>query len=350
MKTVSNAYFAAFYQSCLDLGADKAEMQALVPGGEQTLGSSNIRYPAACVVELLNKAESLLTNQAIGMKVGKNLRPSDFLDVGHAITFSKNLRQSIAINIRYQPLTQQFGRSSLRVKDGSAWLHWHISDEPEDCRQITESIIASHTQFGRWLIWEYDKAIQGVYFRHKKPSYAEEYEAFFGCPIYYEQDFDAMVFDEAALSQELPQANEKMLKEVCARLDIAMLKLDAEGALSHRLSQLVEIILPRGEFEINKVADYLGVSERSLRRRLDKEGTTYRKIIAETRQRLCERYMRREDMSLKQIANRLSYSEQSAFTRAFRAWNNLSPSKYAKSQGLNIPRDEPEPEVMEATS
>lgn len=341
MRTVSNAYFFAFYKACLQLGVSPRDIEPLVPGGLKTLGNKDIRYPIGCITALLKTAEEKIPDKAIGIHVGKNLKPADFREVGHAIAFAENLRQSISLNMRYQPLTQQFGRSSLVVEDGLAWLNWHIDGDPEDCRQVTESVISSHTQFGRWLIWQYDKTIHSIHFRHKKPVYAEEYEDFFGCAVYYDQDVDAMVFDESALTYELPQHNPELLEEILVQLDSELMLMVSTGSISMRLSQLIEALIVNGSIEIDVVAKQIGFSERTLRRRLAEENITYRQLVSNTRKHLCERYMKSGTKNFKQISKSLAYSDASVFTRAFRKWYGKSPIEYAKDNNIYIPKEKP---------
>ena len=109
----------------------------------------------------------------------------------------QSLRQVILINRRYQPLTQQIGRSNLKIMEGMAWLSWECgTSDPDYYRNITDAVMANHVQFGRWLSWVHNKKIQGMYISGTpSQSYAKLYAQIFECPVYFGHDQDAMVFE-----------------------------------------------------------------------------------------------------------------------------------------------------------
>lgn len=335
MKSVSSIYLTHIYDACIGCGADEAVLSALIPGGSKALKSPNTRFPVQCVFDILAQTEKQTNTPEIGLLTGQALRPAALGDVGNAVMLCHSLRQVILINRRYQPLTQQIGRSNLKIMEGKAWLSWECGNsDPEYYRNITDAVMANHVQFGRWLSWVHNKEIQGIYFRHKKPAYADLYTQIFGCPIYYGQAQDAMMFDVEAVDLPLPQPNAKMLREVCGRLDAALLALKVPSSCSERLAKFILTRLVLGTPTIGQAAQNFGMSERSLRRNLSQEGTSFRAVLEKTRQDLCENLMIEDGLSLTAIADRLGYSEQSAFNRAFKSWHGQSPKTYLRALKL----------------
>lgn len=332
MKTVSSIYLAHIYDACVEHGANQTELLAFIPGGDKAVRSTHARFPVQCVFDILAHTEKQTGKPEIGLLTGQSLRPSAFGDVGHAIMLCQSLRQVILINRRYQPLTQQIGRSNLKIMEGMAWLSWECgTSDPEYYRNITDAVMANHIQFGRWLSWVHNKKIQGVYFRHAKPSYAGFYSQIFECPVYFGHDQDAMVFEVEAIDLPLPQPNAKMLQEVCGRLDVALLALKIPSSLNERVAKFILGRLVLGTPTIKQAAQNFAMSERNLRRGLSVEGTSFRAILEKTRQELCERLMEDGDLSLTNISERLGYSEQSAFNRAFKSWYGQSPKAYQRT-------------------
>ncbi len=191
--------------------------------------------------------------------------------------------------------------------------------------------MANHVQFGRWLSWVHNKKIEGVYFRHKKPEYAEAYNQIFECPIYFGYTQDAMVFDIEAIDLPLSQPNEAMLTVVCKRLDIALSALDSPLNCQERLAHFIRSTLADGTPSIDRAAKKFGMSGRTLRRVLLQEGTSFRKVLEKTRRDVCEQLMTENTCSFFEISNQLGYSEQSAFNRAFKKWSGQTPKSYAKN-------------------
>jgi AraC-like DNA-binding protein len=90
-------------------------------------------------------------------------------------------------------------------------------------------------------------------------------------------------------------------------------------------------LLSSGRANAAIVAERLGMSERSFRRRLAEEGTTFAEILDDLRRRLAARYLD-EGVSVKQTAWMLGYSEAGAFNHAFKRWTGTSPSQARKGR------------------
>jgi AraC-like DNA-binding protein len=84
--------------------------------------------------------------------------------------------------------------------------------------------------------------------------------------------------------------------------------------------------LREGEPGISSVAEALATSERSLQRRLQAEGSSFRDVVDEARHKLALPYLGDPNLSLTDVAYLLGYSEGAAFTRAFKRWTGLAPS------------------------
>ena len=98
--------------------------------------------------------------------------------------------------------------------------------------------------------------------------------------------------------------------------------------LRSRVERLVLDGLPKGAPEAARLARALGLSERTLARQLSAEGTSYQQIVNELRRDTAKSYLSDPALSIGQVAYLLGYSEQSAFTTAFRRWTGESPRTY----------------------
>lgn len=94
-------------------------------------------------------------------------------------------------------------------------------------------------------------------------------------------------------------------------------------------STLIEA-LPIGAVAIDDVAGRLGVSKRTLQRKLSEDGTSYQKQLNHVRELLAKRYLTTTSMRSNEIAFMLGYLELNSFLHAFNTWTGLSPSEYRK--------------------
>ncbi|MCY1522904.1 HTH-type transcriptional activator RhaR [compost metagenome] len=94
------------------------------------------------------------------------------------------------------------------------------------------------------------------------------------------------------------------------------------------VGKLLRRQLPSGQVTIEQVAEQMKISPRSLQRYLHAEGTSFQKLLDQTRQSMATRYMRDSSVSLTQLSELLGYADLSAFSRAFSRWNGMSPQKW----------------------
>ncbi len=94
--------------------------------------------------------------------------------------------------------------------------------------------------------------------------------------------------------------------------------------------QLITTLLPSGQSKKAAVAQGLGMSSRTLTRRLAKDGLTYQGLLDEVRQKLALQYLKDRRINIKKVADLLGYSEASAFYRAFRRWTDSSPAQHRR--------------------
>ncbi len=331
---------AGIVESCIAAGCNKEELLSDYADGLELFAdpkniSTTQRFPCQMLHNVLSKAERLCHKPEIGLLCGQNIRPEALSDLGHALMYCENLRQVIEINIRYQALTQQLGKSRLIEKGEKAILLWQNyqvdTENPQQDdsinRLIIDMVMAGHAGFGRWLTWTHNKQIVAVHFRHARPVYAALYEKIFDCPVLFEQDDDAMIIMREDLDMPLPQSNPELLREARLKLDTALSRMDMSISYSELVSRVLQTSMLGNSKTLDKVAFKLGTSPRSLRRRLEEEGTNFSSVLAASRKAICVHHLKR-GLPMAVISERLGYSQPSAFNRAFKSWFNMTPQQF----------------------
>ena len=330
--SVSSAYAQSYYDTCVARGAPGEALRNALGAGPNPFDNPARRFPNDKLLDMLSLAETVTGDTSIGLEAGRNFRPSTFLDMGLALISAASLREVLKINERYQPLTQELGKTHLSVKPDQARISWRpYLEDPERMRPATEAAFAGYAVFGRWLTWLYDQEIAGMHFRHARPPHADAVEELFACPITYEARLDVMILDPSLVDMPLPQANADLHAVLCARLDKALAEMNAPMTAQTETFHCVQSMLSKGAPSLTRVAAALGMSERTLRRRLAQEGASFRGVLEKARRDACEVYIRERKKSIAEIAQALGYSEQSAFTRAFKTWYGKPPSVYIRA-------------------
>jgi AraC-like DNA-binding protein len=340
MDTVSASYLASYLETCIESGAERERLLAFVPKDFHQFDSPegailDKRFSTEILFQILAETEKITGKSEIGLLCGENLRPESLNEIGTAIMCCKSFRQVILVNRHYQALTQQLGRTNLKMGDGHAKLLWEpYYTDPEYGRVITDVVMAGHATFGRWLSWVHNQKPIAIHLRHGKPDYSAAYDKMFDCPVLYNQADNAMLIDIIALDIPLPQANEVSLHEICKRLDIELAKLEPSRSFHKQVADLLKLDIMNGPLNLPQTARRLGLSPRSLRRNLTVENTNFRQILEQVRQQICKE-MLSENVPLLSIAGRLGYSQQSAFNRAFKQWFGMTPKAYVHAQNHN---------------
>jgi AraC-like DNA-binding protein len=333
MGDVSSRYLKGYFDICVAKGCSPAALLEILNAGPEPFDNPARRFPNENVVAMLHRAEEITGDSTIGLTVGRNFRPSMFLDIGLAMISCETMRQVLELNEKYQALTQQLGKTHLSMKSGKAVITWRpYRDDPERLRPVTEAIFAGYAVIGRWLTWLYDKEMAGMSFRHKRPAHSNVCDELFACKISYGARFDEMVLDPKMVEMPLPNANKELLEILCARLDRQLKHLRAPITAHNETFQCVQAMLHGGAPSLARVAKALDTSERTLRRRLSRENVSYRNIVEAARKEACEIYIKERRKSIAEIAQAVGYSEQSAFTRAFKNWYGAPPSEYISTR------------------
>lgn len=301
-----------------------------MPGGREAIDNVLLRLPIHVFFDVLYRAEELLGETGIGIKVGQSFRPSTFLQFGYGLISSATLREALAFNRKYQSVNQQLGRANLVLKDGSAFVEWESEDEAEYARAGVETVLTGYVGIGKWITWTHGDEVKSMRFRHRKPAHADLVEKVFECPVLYDAPVDCLEFDESIVDKPMPASNPLLVKQLSRRLDKVLLSMDDPNSVRLAVYRLVEAMLVDGLPTANGVAKKLGISERTLRRRLSEEKQSFRDILAQVRKDICEIQMAEPNFTMTEISQQLGYSEHSAFVRAFRGWFGITPTEYKR--------------------
>jgi AraC-like DNA-binding protein len=209
--------------------------------------------------------------------------------------------------------------SLLRVR-----LHYSGIARHSDVHQI-EFWIASLVRICREAIGTNFKPIE-IRIMHDRKEQVREIEKLLGCAVKTRADVDEIIFSRE--SGEYPIATaDPHLNQLCVRFcEETLARLGKKTSpLKVKVENAIAALLPHGEMHVNAVAAQLGMSTRTLTRKLASEGHSFTKILEGLRRALARRYLTESDMPISEIAWLLGYSEVANFTHAFHRWTGTNP-------------------------
>lgn len=330
--TVSSGYVRAIYNAALSVGIDKSRLNALIDGNVKDLEIGTRRFQPQALLAMFELAAHHLGAPAIGVKLGSQVRPERRLDVIYAASFCQTLGEAMALNIAYQPLIQSLGRTTLE-RDGKFGRCVLRSDFPESTgfNIFKQTVFTGYASIGRWLVWMDRLPIERMSFTAAAPENLEPYHQMFGPNVEFGAKVDELVFDAATLDLPIPSRNPEILARLKLGLDQKMSLLNKPENTKADVMAIITSLMSTGSVSIQDICDRLDISERTLRRRLGEQETSFTELLTKVRQDSSNIYMLDKNMSLAEIAQALGFHDQSAFSRAFKSWTGKSPKAFRES-------------------
>lgn len=248
----------------------------------------------------------------------------------HCVLHAPTLERALRRVLRFLNLVLGEPTGRLVVHDGIAEVQLSDEGEPRSAFAYRSYWIILHGLIC-WLVGR-RIPIRLVDFRCAEPVQSADHRLFFGAPIRFSQSVSRLGFDAAMLALPISR-NEQQLRQFLRGAPANILlryRYDAGTAAAVRrcLTQKE----PADWTSFATLATDMRMSSSTLRHRLHDEGQSYAGIKDEIRRDLACSLLTTTDQTVSEIANRLGYSEPSAFYRAFRKWTGLSPEAFRKSQ------------------
>ncbi|MBR2216388.1 MAG: AraC family transcriptional regulator ligand-binding domain-containing protein [Selenomonadaceae bacterium] len=158
----------------------------------------------------------------------------------------------------------------------------------------------------------------------------EELSGYFGCHAQIGEK-NRLVFSATDMRLPFVTWNESMWNFFEPELRRRLSELAVDASISARLRSALIELLPGGDSSMEGATHKLGISRRTLQRRLTEEVTTFQEQLNHTRELLAKHYLKDKSLTGDEIAYLLGYQEQNSFLRAFLAWTGMSISEYKKS-------------------
>jgi AraC-like DNA-binding protein len=261
-----------------------------------------------------------------GLHHGEWVTPGRIGVAGYAASSSPTLGAALASVDRYSRVVTEFLESSYRRQQAGPGMVMTLPS----CRvsdDLADAAVASDVSLARCLTGRHIRPRE-VWLQRRRPPQLKEYERIFDCPIRFEHRHNAVVFEPGALDLPLPSADPLLLVYIDRAFRTNLAFRPAHRALYVELESAVLEQLAQGDVRIEQVAPRLGMSVRTLQRRLKDRGLEYQGLLDTIRQRLATELLGNRLISIKEICHRLGFSEPSAFRRAFKRWTGQSPSAY----------------------
>ena len=267
-------------------------------------------------------------NPVLGLETGDYVQPGSYSVLGYITMSCATLAEAVTRIAPYEKLVGDMGTTGLRMKGDAVALVWTCNfTDPVVWPQVVDNVFASWINYARWLADDHEASPLRVKLRRSSPGGIHE-KAYFErcqCPVEFGADENSVVLHQSLMSTRLRQPDPLLRKTLEAHALSQLALLDSDTDLTSRVKQSIQKQLADGVTRQDMIAEDLGMTSRTLQRKLGQEGMSYQKLLDDVRQQMAEDYLRNTEMSIPDIAFRLGYSETTSFHRKFKAATGQTP-------------------------
>jgi len=323
---VNASGFEGYSALVSELGGDPGAL--LRQAGVDAAWLENPEHPTPYLAFLtaLRLASQATATPHFGLLLSRKQRFSMLGAVGFAMREAPNILAAIENLNRFLPVHNQAARTALAVDgDFARWTFDVILRDAPALDQQFDLVVGIGLSLLQHLAGQ-GWVPSSVHLKRAEPVDTRPYRQLFQCPISFNADFTGLVFHRKVLSQPVVNADQQLFRILHQYL--TQLEARAPSDFGSLVRETVALSLQDGDSSIESVAARLGLSERTLQRRLHAAGLNYKDILVDVRRSVAQQYLRDTGVSLTRIATILGYSDLAAFSRSFHREFGVSPRNW----------------------
>ena len=293
------------------------------------------RWPIDHITRLWCAAAHCTKDAGFGLKVGAGAGPASFNVVSFLLQSAPTLREAFALVQQCQSLISDGGRFQTIVGADSCWVVYHPSQgELAFSPHQIEAVLAAVVVFTRWITGTSLRPL-AVQFSQPRLGSLAGYREVFRCPVAFEQAFSGVLVTNALFDTPLPQADAQLAQVLHGHARERLAALSARAELGQALRAWIAGQLRTPLPTRAQAARALGLTERTLARRLQAQGLSFSSLLDEARREAALHALAHTQRPLAEIGQALGYAEPSVFNRAVRRWTGSAPGAWRLAQQLS---------------
>lgn len=268
----------------------------------------------------------------IGLKIGCEDRIERYDPIRIAALYARSLRDALERIGRYKLMTcPEEIRLVEQGNEGAVLVRWLLTSEAEPA-ELLDMCFSCFAAIGRRAT---DAALAPVRLElQRAEQHRERFESHFGCPVQFSAQRNALVYLRRDLDRPFLTHNPDLSRLLDPQLEAELEQHLAQRTISGRVKAALKRLLAGQRPSMPEIARELGLSARTLQRRLAEEGASFQQVLEESRRELAQHYLGQTTLELNETAYLLGYEDVASFFRAFHHWEGQSPGRW-RAERLN---------------
>ena len=308
-----------------DAGADSGGSAGTV---STPLPLPSARVPAEVGLDLWRRLPTATGQEAVGLQLAGRAPVSAFHLLGTAVASAPHLCGAVQVFCRYFPYLCMSAHLVEEITGDIVTVTWDdgMGSAPRSLRDfVLVELTGVLASYGVHVVRPVRVTLTGP-----APGARRLYEDAFQCPVEFDQPQSALVLRTVDLALPLYGSNPALHTAVTHRLGAFDRSRTSRAA---RVVGALEQLLDAGEVRIERVAEVLGMSPRSVQKQLAAEGCRFSELLRRVRQRRALTLLRETETPVSAVALALGYGDVGSFSRAFHEWFGHSPAAFRQSSG-----------------
>ncbi len=314
--SVTARYTQAIVEAAQRQGVD-------LPAPLRTALAGPARIPMAQQDVLWTLFSGASTDPLAALRLGSDLQAGHLDIVGLLLLSCDTLGDGLEVLTEYAPIIGDNARFEV-ARDGDSVTLRYLPDYSVCREQRVEAALGCVLNLARWMT-SGRFTPRAVLFSHAARADSKAYEVLLGCEVRFEQPCNGVVMDAGLLDCGLIQAGTQLHAHLRTLADEMLASL-RQDSLSARVQQLIRQH-PRWGKE--RIGEQLGMSGRHLNRKLAEEAISFKSLREALLHDIAVQALR-AGQPVAAVSERLGFSDENAFARAFRRWRGQTPAQFAR--------------------
>jgi AraC-like DNA-binding protein len=311
-------------------GVDRADLLRAARIDEVQLRDPDARIPLSAIVRLWEAVALRVPDPTFGLRLGSDVRAREFGLVGYTMAYSGTVEAALTRLSRYDRIVSESLVVHLDTRAEGTWVRVDADPALQAFRPAADARLAALLSVCREIAAAPITPLT-VHLPYRRPADVKDYEKFFRAPLEFGALATALLLSKDDLARPVSSSDEVLTGYLDHLAQQIVTTLGAEHTVREHVRRLLWTSLSDGVPNLDDVARRLGMSARTLQRRLRGEGTTFAAVLTGFRQDMARPLLREGQLAVSEVAYLLGYEDPSSFQRAFRRWSGRSPRAFRRA-------------------